>query len=97
MYDQTFKNVQNTGPDIVPHMKWAVSLVIAWEHVAQWIRHWTQDQIPNDSYVLKCQANFAFHTASVHPAVMGRPTWCTDPRLDQQLQAALAPTLPGER
>ena len=36
-----------------------------------------------------------FHTASVHSAIMG--TWCTGPRLDQQLQVALAPTLPGER
>ena len=27
----------------------------------------------------KCWPNFAFHTASVHPAVMA--TWCTDPRL----------------
>ena len=40
------------------------------------------------------QGNFVFHTASVHPAIMG--TWCTDVRLDQQLQTALAPTLPGE-
>ena len=45
--------------------------------------------------VFKRWANFIFHTASVHPAVMG--TWCTDPRLDQQLQAVMAPTSPAER
>ena len=29
------------------------------------------------SCVEVCWANFVFHTASVHPAIMG--TWCTDP------------------
>ena len=37
--------------------------------------------IPSTGHVQTCRANFVFHTASVHPAVMG--AWCTDPRLDQ--------------
>ena len=31
-----------------------------------------------------------FHTALLYPAVMG--IWCTDPRLNQYLQAAVRPT-----
>ena len=30
IYDHTFLNLQITRPDIRPHMKWAVSLVIAY-------------------------------------------------------------------
>ena len=37
--------------------------------------------IPSAGHVYKCRANFVFHTALVHPAVMG--TWFTEPRLDQ--------------
>lgn len=63
------------------------------------IKHWTQylgvmGSIPGAGHVWNYWAYFAFHTASGHLAVIG--TWCTDPWLDQQLQAAIyALTLPG--
>ena len=43
------------------------------------------------------QALGKLHTAHClgPPSRMG--TWCTDPRLDKQLQAALMPTLPGQK
>ena len=44
----------------------------------EWVGHWTRDQkvwcsILAIGYVYKCLINFLYHTASVHPAVMG--TW----------------------
>ena len=47
------------------------------EHVATWIRHWTQDQKVWVLFPLlvMCRSvgQTLFHTASAHPAVMG--TW----------------------
>ena len=45
-----------------------IIISLLWEHVAQWIGCWTQDQdvwdsIPSVGHVYKCQANFVFHTA----------------------------------
>ena len=49
------------------------------ECVEDWIGHWTQDQklwalISTTGHMYKCQANFYFHTTSVHPAVT-RTLW----------------------
>ena len=44
--------------------------------MAQWLGCWTRDKkvwssIPTVGHVYKCRANFSFHNASAHLAVMG--------------------------
>ena len=56
------------------------------EHVAKWIGHWIQKvwgSILTTGDMQNCEANFSFHAASVHPAVMGtcwneKMLHCTD-------------------
>ena len=68
---------------------------IQFEHVAKQLRCWTWDQrvlgsIP--AVLVVCKKPWAnwIHIASGHTAVMG--TWCTDLRLDWQLQLHFVPT-----